>query len=87
MLLLADGSGVWRIDHNQEHRGIRSTHLQRVDNPNVFEVLDAGHLGSPPFGPAVAGGDLWRAFAGSARFLNIDTRSVEWIDPPEEVSR
>lgn len=78
VVLLVAGGHAWRIDHNQVHEGVLSTHIQGL---GMTEILDPLELGSPPMGEDLGLSYLERTMRSSAKYLNIGTKGVTWTSP------
>lgn len=92
VLLLYRSEACRRVDVNGAHLmpdGTRfiGTHIQGRDDwtdaRQMFESPPEWFPGMADEGDTVSEGAYHRVFHAFARYCNIDTSAVEWIDPPE----
>lgn len=79
VLILAEGTCLWRIDFNAEHQGRRDTHLQTDTDRSFIEWLPD----LPSADPLDNACDIEPMFHTGANTLGVDTAAVIWLYPPK----
>ncbi|CUR54654.1 hypothetical protein NOCA2210004 [metagenome] len=84
-VLVIRNDHCYRLDVNQPHREFPGTHIQwQGDSMDDERTRDARQEFPPiPKDGVVHGEEYAATFRAFAKYLNIDTSAMQWVDPPE----